>query len=234
MTGSRRAALLWLAVGAIGFALVPWYALQDSVWWPTWIAHFATKDNAPAWLQAWSYGRRWLWPIGAFLVAGAWIASRTPSRARAAALLALGAVGFAYTLGQGCAIGPQGWYFDALKPLLPPLAAGQYGMGLGATLVLASFAMLFALGLAGRGYFKGDAFVAGSAVAVAALVGLFTFSPVFSILISAAQDANDALSLTAFGRRLFTEKVWGIGCVNGATRCGVAWNTLILAFLCAI
>jgi len=234
MTGSRRAAVLWVAIGIAGFALVPWYALQDSVWWPAWIARFATKDDAPAWLQASLHGRAWLWPIGALLVAGAWIASRTPSRARAAALLALGVVGFAYTLGQGFAIGPQGWYFDALKPLLPPLATGQYGMGLGATLVLASFAMLFALGLAGRGYFKGDAFVAGSAVAVAALVALFTFFPVFRILISAAQDANEALSLTAFGRRLFTEKVWGIGCVTGTTRCGVAWNTLLLAFSCAI
>src|SRR5512143_2731413 len=233
MTGSRRAAVLWLAVGAAGFALVPWYALQDSVWWPTWVAHIAAKDNAPAWLQAWSYGRAWLWPVGALLVAGAWIAGGPPSRARAAALLALGASGFAYTLGQGFVVGPQGWYFDALKAVLPPLATGQYGMGLGATLVLASFAMLFALGLAGRGYFKGDAFVAGSAVAVAALVGLFTFFPVFRILISAAQDANESLSLAAFGRRLVTEKVWGMGCITGTTRCGVAWNTLLLAFSCA-
>src|SRR5512139_3992806 len=233
MTGSRRAAVLWLAVGVAGFALVPWYALQDTVWWPTWAAHIAARDNAPAWLQAWSYGRAWLWPVGALLAAGAWIAGRPPSRARAGALLALGASGFAYTLGQGFVIGPQGWYFDALKAVLPPLATGQYGMGLGATLVLASFAMLFALGLAGRGYFKGDAFVAGSAVAVAALVALFTFFPVFRILISAAQDANETLSLTAFGRRLFTEKVWGIGCITGTTRCGVAWNTLLLAFSCA-
>ncbi|HYR01552.1 MAG TPA: iron ABC transporter permease, partial [Casimicrobiaceae bacterium] len=234
MTGSRRAAVLWLAVGAAGFALVPWYALQDTVWWPTWVAHIAARDNAPAWLQAWSYGRAWLWPVGALLAAGAWTAGRPPSRARAGALLALGASGFAYTLGQGFVIGPQGWYFDALKAVLPPLATGQYGMGLGATLVLASFAMLFGLGLAGRGYFKGDGFVAGSAVAVAALVALFTFFPVFRILISAAQDANESLSLAAFGHRLFTEKVWGVGCVTGTTRCGVAWNTLLLAFSCAI
>jgi len=234
MTSSRRAVAFWLVAGAVGFALLPWYAVQDTVWWPAWIARFASKDNAPAWLQAWSYGRGWLWPVGAFLVTGAWIASRPLSRERAAALLVLGAVGFAYALGQGFVIGPQGWYFDGLKALLPPLATGQYGMGLGAALTLASFAMLFALGLAGRGYFKGDAFVAGSAVAVAALVAMFTFFPVFRILISATQDANEALSLTAFGQRLFTEKVWGTGCITGTTRCGVAWNTLVLAFACAI
>jgi iron(III) transport system permease protein len=234
MGGPRRAPVTWLAVGAIGFALVPWYALQDSVFWPTWIARFASKDNAPAWLQAWSYGRAWLWPIAMLLVIGAWLVARPPSRSRAGALVALGAIGFAYTLGQGFVIGPQGWYFETLKSLLPPLAAAQYGMGLGATLTLTSFAMLLALGLAHRGYFKGDAFVAGSAVAVATLVAVFTFFPVLRILVSAAQDANESLSVSAFAQRLFTEKVWGTGCITGSTRCGVAWNTLILAFLCAI
>src|SRR5262249_25234786 len=139
MGGPRRAPVAWLAVGAIGFALVPWYALQDSVFWPTWIARFASKDNAPAWLQAWSYGRAWLWPIAMLLVIGAWLVARPASRSRAGALVALGAIGFAYTLGQGFVIGPQGWYLDTLKSLLPSLAAGQYGMGLGATLALTSF-----------------------------------------------------------------------------------------------
>src|SRR5205085_3063372 len=34
--------------------------------------------------------------------------------------------------------------------------------------------------------------------------------------------------------RLCTEKVWGLSCITGNTRCGVAWNTLILAILCAV
>jgi hypothetical protein len=78
-------------------------------------------------------------------------------------------------------------------------------MGLGASLVLASFAMLFALGLAGFGYFKGDPFVAGSVVAVTTLVAVFTFFPVARVLISALQDAGGAFSLSAtpsaFSRR---------------------------------
>ena len=234
MNGARRAAGIWLAVGAIGFALVPWYAVQGSIWSVDWILHWLTKDNAPAWLQAFAHGRAWLWPVAALFAASAWFFAPARSASRANALIAIGALGFVYTLGQGFVIGPQGWYVESLKSLLPPLATGQYGMGLGAFLALASFAMLFALGLAGRGYFKGDGFVAGSAIAVTLLVAVFTFFPVFRILISAAQDANEALSLAAFSRRMFTEKVWGIGCVVGATRCGVAWNTLILAFSCAI
>jgi iron(III) transport system permease protein len=234
MNSQRRAATIWLAVGAVGFALVPWYAVQDSIWSLGWILHWFTKENAPAWLQARSFGRLWLWPVAALLAAAAPYLAASRSSSRASAFALIGALGFAYTLGQGFVVGPPGWYFDWLKGVLPPLPTGQYGMGLGASLVLTSFAMLFALGLAGRGFFKGDGFVAGSAVAVIVLVSVFTFFPVFRILISAAQDASEALSLTAFGRRMFTEKVWGIGCIVGSTRCGVAWNTLILAFSCAM
>ena len=45
MTVTRRAVLCWLAVGAAGFLLVPWYALQDSVWALGWIAQFAGKGR---------------------------------------------------------------------------------------------------------------------------------------------------------------------------------------------
>ncbi len=51
MTDTRRAERFWLAVGAIGFLFVPWYALQDSVFALGWIAQFTTKEAAPALLQ---------------------------------------------------------------------------------------------------------------------------------------------------------------------------------------
>ncbi len=232
MTAPLRADTFWLVVGAAGFALAPWYAVQDSIWSPGWILHWMTKDNAPAWLQAFAYGRSWLWPVAALLAAGA----RLPRRFagfRAPVLMIVGGFGFAYTLGQGFAIGPTGWSYEILTAAFGATNTGQYGMGLGAALTLASFAMLFALGLAGHGYFKGDAFVAGSVVAVATLVAVFTFFPVFRILVSAAEDGSGALSPTAFHHRLFTEKIWGLGCVAGATRCGVAWNTLALGLSCA-
>ncbi|MBK7589921.1 MAG: iron ABC transporter permease [Betaproteobacteria bacterium] len=234
MTDRRGAVAFWLAVGAAGFLVVPWYALQDSVFTLGWVPHFTAKEAAPAWLQATTHGRVWLAPLGALLAAVALLLAPGLARTlRANALIAIGAAGFAYFFAQGFAIGPTGWYLDTLGAALPPLTGGQYGMGLGAALVVAAFAMLFAVGLAGRGFFKGDAFVAGSVVAVASLVVVFTFFPVFRILLSAVEDASGLFSLPAFHARLTTEKIWGLGCVVGQTRCGVAWNTLALALLCA-
>src|SRR5512137_2499184 len=95
MTDRRGAIAFWLVVGAVGFLLVPWYALQDSVFLLTWIPHFAAKEAAPAWLQASAYGRAWLWPLGALLALGALPLAPGLSRtARANALLAVGAAGF--------------------------------------------------------------------------------------------------------------------------------------------
>ena len=94
------------------------------------------------------------------------------------ALIALGATGFVYLFVQGFAIGPTGWSFESLAAALPALPRGQYGMGLGAALVATSFGMLFSLGLAGRGYFKGDPFVAAQrASALALLVALLHVLP---------------------------------------------------------
>jgi iron(III) transport system permease protein len=230
----RRTLLLWLAIGAAGFLLVPWYSVQDSLLGIGWIKDFTAKDNAPALLQALMHGRVWLLPLG--LVLAAFTPLLRPAvarRNRADGLIALGAIGFLYLALQGFAIGPRGVVFESLSRL-SALAIGQYGIGLGATLTATAFAMLFSVGLAERGFFKGDAFVAGSVVAVALLVTTFTFFPVVKILVQAVQDNDGAFSITAFLNRLFTEKVWGLSCITGNTRCGVAWNTLILAILCAV
>jgi len=232
---SDRALAAWLAAGAAGFLLAPWYALPDSVLSTGWLMHWLAKDNAPAWWQAWAWQKPWLWPIGALLAACA-IAARVfrDRRWRANALIVLGVAGFGYALAQGFAIGPRGWSGEALAAAFGPLRTGQYGMGTGASLVLAAFAMIGALGLAARGAFRGDAFVAASVVAVTGLVGIFTFFPVVKILLSAFEDAGSAWSPAAFAGRLFTAKIWGLGCLGGGTRCGVAWNTLVLALSTAL
>ena len=107
---------------------------------------------------------------------------------------------------------------------------GQPGMGLGAAVVATSLVMLFALGLAARGFFKGDAFVAGAVVVVAVLVGLFTFYPVARILVGAVLANDGALSGRALVERLFAAKIWRLDCLTGGS-CGVGWNTLVLALL---
>jgi len=71
-------------------------------------------------------------------------------------------------------------------------------------------------------------------VAIGALVAVFTFFPVLTILIQAVQNNEGNVSLPAFLARVSTEKIWGLACIAGSTRCGVAWNTLLLAIACAI
>jgi len=230
---SRRAGVFWVGVGVAGFTLVPWYADAGSYGLPSWLIDGIAEPAAPAWLHAWSYGRAWLWPVAVFLASAvACLAARTP-RGRGTGLLLAGTAALAYTLGQGFAIGLAGGSSVALASLYPPLAGGQRGMGVGAALVVASFAMLAGLGLAGRGCFKGDGFVAGSVVGVVLLVALFTFFPVARILISAVQDRDGAFMPTALPTRLFAEKLWSVGCLTGDARCGDIWNTLVLALCCA-
>ena len=235
MDPERKAIASWLAIGAAGFLLLPWYALEGSLLSVASLSSYRSPEAASALLQVLLHGRLWLAPPGLALVAAAALLGRGLRRdGRANALLVLGGVGFAYLLAEGFAIGPQGWTLESLTRLFGPREGKQYGIGLGAVLVGTAFAMLFALGLAGRGFFAGDGFIAGVVVAVAALTALFTFYPVFRILASAFQNDAGAWSLAAFGARLFTPKVWGLGCFTGGPRCGVAWNTLVLALACAL
>ncbi len=233
MSPAGKAVAWWLAIGAVGYLCAPWYALDASLLSTGWLRDLAAKPNAPALLQALQHGRVWLAPTGALLLAsGIALRPRIMRDVRSRALLLLGATGFIYTLGQGFAIGAQGWAFDALTHAWGPLAGGQFGMGLGAAMVLSSFAMLFSLGLAERGYFQGDGFIAGSIVAILVSTAIFTFYPVLNILVSAFQDDAGAFSIPSFIGRFTQEKVWGLGCFSGGPRCGVAWNTLLLALIC--
>jgi hypothetical protein len=77
------ACLVWLAVGAVGFLLVPWYSLQDSVFALAWIPRFTTKEAAPALWQALLHGKVWLLPIGVVLAAGVWPVLRHEGAPRA-------------------------------------------------------------------------------------------------------------------------------------------------------
>ena len=227
------APVAWVAVGAAGFCAVPWYAQADSVFALGWIGRLGERESAPALFQSILWGRPWLAPLGVLLVAAAAAAALGGRRGRPEAMIAAGCAGLVAFFAQGFAIGPDGWSAAWLAARLPPLPGGQSGMGLGALLVVAAFAMLTALGLAARGAFRGDGFIAGSAVAIALAIAVFTFFPVATILASAFGDAAGAFSPAALAGRVFTAKLWGLGCLAGAGRCGVAWNTLALAVLAA-
>jgi iron(III) transport system permease protein len=233
MTRASRQALGWLAVGTLGFLVVPWYALPDSVLGTAWLRDYTAATNAPALIHVLAYGRSWLVPLALLLGAG-FASALLPDRAlRASAMIAVGAAGFVFLVAQGFAIGPRGLAYPWLARAFGPLAITQTGMGAGAALVASAFAILFGGGIAERGAFRGDPFVACSVVAVSVLVVTFTLYPVLTILVQALQDAHGSLSVAAFAGRLFTPKIWSVGCIVGSSSCGVAWNTLILALLCA-
>lgn len=217
----QRILAAWLAAGAAGFALVPWYATPGSALSLRWLAGPASRDHAPALLQVLLHGKTWLAWGGVLLVACVpFLSRRFAERLPGNSLILAGALGLAWLFGQGFAIatGPD----------------GQPGMGVGACAVGGTFAALLALGLATRGAFRGDLFVAGSVVAVTMLVALFTFFPVAKVLLSALENNAGAFSIEAFVDRFAAPKVWGVGCLGDGTRCGVAWNTLLLATLTAV
>ncbi|PYN73361.1 MAG: iron ABC transporter permease [Candidatus Rokuibacteriota bacterium] len=212
----RSWALTWSLVGVAGWALLPWYAIADGIFSPGWPARIlADRDLAPAALQAILFGRAWLMGPGLALLAGLVVVLRGGPRALfGGRLMMFTGPGVLFSVAQGFAI-------------------GQPAVGAGAALTVAGLLLLFSTGLAARGFFRGDAFVAGAVVLVTVLVGLFTFYPIARILTSAALAADGAPSARAFAERLFAAKIWRLDCLRGGG-CGVGWNTLALALLTAV
>ena len=110
-----RTVVLWLAVGWIGYAILPWYAIDGGFWSFEWLLDDwpLDDDTAPALLQALFFGKWWLAPIVLPLLAPlALIGRRRSDPAFANVLIAIGLVGLGYVLLQGFAIGLRGWQFD--------------------------------------------------------------------------------------------------------------------------
>src|SRR5664279_2620371 len=70
MNRANKTIAIWLLIGAIGFFLLPWYALQDSILSTTWLRYIVSKDNAPALVQGLRFGRPWLLVAGIILLEG--------------------------------------------------------------------------------------------------------------------------------------------------------------------
>jgi iron(III) transport system permease protein len=230
---SQRALKAWAVVGLVAFALLPWYYLQDQSLWRALPGVFGGEETAAGLTQLWQHGRLWLALGVAGLLVAAAAAWQTPGRSQGTWLLAGAGLGLAGLLVSGFAIGARGWSFDALNAWFGELPKGQFGMGLGAGLVLLSLLVLAGGGVARLGRFKGDVFVASAVVFCAAILVLFVAYPVGKSLIGAFYDEAGAFAPTAVVERLASERIWGLGCMGGGTRCGVAWNTLFLALLTA-
>ncbi|WP_328702978.1 ABC transporter permease [Arenibaculum pallidiluteum] len=219
-----------LAAGWLGFALLPWYMLEDGLLAFSWLGAYPDRDTAPALVQGLAHGRWWLLPpVAALLVP--LIAARRPRGDRLAGTMmaAAGLFGLAWLLAQGFVIGARGWTQPWLTEAFGRIQARQFGMGWGALLTAAACLYVFTTGLARRGTMRGDAFVTGAIGTVIASILLFVFYPVSKVLLAAAVDEAGGFSTAELAARLTTGNIWGLACLGGRAQCGVLWNSLALA-----
>ena len=230
---SNRAIAAWLLVGVLGMLLLPWYAIQDTAWYEVLTQIFDGPETANGLIQAFQHQRPWLLGGLAGLAIAAVSLALPPGKRQGFWLLGGSTLGLLTLLGSGFAIGARGWSFDVLNTLFGELSTQQFGMGMGAFLCLLSLILLFAFGLARRGYFKGDLFISGAVIACSALLLLFIAYPVVKALSAAFIDEDSRWALTALFVRISDPRIWNLGCLAGGNQCGVAWNTLFLALACA-
>ncbi|WP_238587779.1 iron ABC transporter permease [Caenimonas sp. SL110] len=223
----------WLVTGLLGYLLLPWYALQDGNGLLAFPFVFGSDDKANGLMQAAVYGRSWLWLGLVGLVVAAFGAMQQPGRKQGALLIAGGLIG---VLGLGLAgflIGAKGWNSELLNRSFGELAKNQFGIGWGGFVALASLIVITALGIARRGFFKGDLFIAAAVVGCGTLLALFILFPVLKALASAFYTEEGRISIAAMWERIGNERNFGLNCLYGGVRCGVAWNTLFLGLLTA-
>lgn len=226
---------LWvcIAAGLFGYLALPWYAIQDTAWYEAIAQVFGQAEGANGLMQATAQGRVWLFYGLLGLAVCAFGALLRPGRAQGRVLVLGGAVGAIGLALSGFLIGARGWSFPVFNTLFGELTLNQFGIGAGGFIALAALILLTSFGLARQGFFKGDLFVAASVIGCGVLMALFIAYPVSKALAGAFLNEDGKWSLAALAARIGTERVWGLGCLAGGVRCGVAWNTLVLALLTA-
>lgn len=231
-----RAPLAWSAAGLLAALALPWYALQEGLDSGAWLGGlWSSEDYASGLGQIVEHGRWWLAPVLLALVACLAAALVPATRQRRGTLLLISATaGLLLFAAQALGVGLRGWTAGWLTSLFGELDGRQVGLGAGGAVVLVALLSLLSIGLALRGAFGGDAFVAGAVTTVAASIVLFTAWPILRILVQAFQDGDGMLAPALLLERLATEKIWSLRCLSGGGRCGVAWNTLFLAIGCGI
>ena len=221
---TSRAPLAWSAAGLLAALALPWYALQEGLDSGAWLAGlWSSEDYASGLGQIVEHGRWWLAPALLALVACLAAALVPATRQRQGTLLLIAATaGLLLFAAQALGIGLRGWTAGWLTTLFGELDVRQVGLGAGGAVTLVALLSLLSIGLALRGAFGGDAFVAGAVTTVAASIVLFTAWPILRILVQAFQDGDGVLAPTLLLERLATEKIWSLRCLSGGGRCGVA------------
>jgi iron(III) transport system permease protein len=233
----NRAILVWLVIGLLAYLALPWYAIQDSNGLLEIPKVFSGAEAGNGLMQALTHGKPWLWlGLAGLLLAGT-AALMVPTRKQGAVLMAGGALGLLGLLVSAFSIGSKGWSFAWMNTSFGELATNQFGIGWGAVVALVALLVLMAFGAARRGYFKGDLFIAAAVFGCAALLALFIMFPVLKVLSTAffaqADDGTSSFAPLSMWTRIASERNFGLGCVVGGQRCGVAWNTLFLGLMTA-
>src|SRR6185437_14772044 len=131
-----RFVAIWLAIGASGLLILPWYGLETGI-------------SPPALFT----GAQWLWPLVLPLL----LCLARPSHRL---LIACGAAGLLWLVAEALLIGQHGWSFA------PGTGPVQQALGWGAIAYALACLMLLAYGLARLGVCKGDVFVVSSILLV--------------------------------------------------------------------
>ncbi len=218
-------------MGTLAWLFLPWYAVPDGSGLLQVLQVFAAPETGSGLAQAAAYGRPWLWGAGIALALAAAGSVMSPGRAQAWLLLVAGAGGLAGVLVPGFLVGARGWSFESFNTVFGELAQRQGAVGWGGAVVIAVLCVLASFGAARRGAFKGDLFTAACVFVAGGLLLLFIAFPVAKTL-SAAFLAQDGVFAPALlWERVASDRIFGLSCLAGGARCGVAWNTLFLALL---
>ena len=231
-TLSQPTLILWILVGWVSFLLLPWYLVDGGLFSGQWLVdgYPFDKNYAPAAFLIMQGEKLWLTPLLIPLIMPLFAFKREKSDPLYAQILILtGAVGFSWLIIQGFSIGIRGWNYEWLSALFGKLDGRQFGMGYGGLFLASSFLFLLTQGIAARGAINGDVFVVGAIGFVLAIVGAFVFFPIVNMLMSAFITEDGSYSFIVFASKFFADRLWGLNCVVGTGRCGVAWNSLFLA-----
>lgn len=227
--------IFWIVAGWIGYCILPWYGVEG-FWSFEWLADGWPLDDdyAPAAVLIAMGQKLWLAPMVLALVAPLFVLGRRKTDPLYAGVLVLsGAFGFVWLIAQGLGIGLRGFNAEWLLALFGPLEDRQFGMGYGAMVTASAFLFLLTQGIAARGALNGDVFVTSAIGGVIAVVTIFVFFPIAKMLLAAFATENGGYSVIGFFPKFLDSRIWGLGCLSGG-RCGVAWNSLVLAVLVGV
>ena len=203
--GANHALWAWVLIGLAAYVVLPWYAIQDANGLTQIGAVFSDEQAGNGLMQAMQWGRSWLLAgMAGLVVAG--VAAAMPAGKKQGAVLVIGAgLGLLALLVSGFAIGARGWSYEWMNHAWGELEVRQFGFGWGAFVALTSLMVLLAFGLARRGFFKGDLFVAAAVVGCGGLLALFIVYPVTKALSGAFFTEDDQFLASAIIGRIFNE-----------------------------